>query len=78
MFRQERRRAGKDFFCPECRTFHLAGEGAFVSWGTNDAGMMIWPYSLQETNGLLYADRTPKLDVERIAACMAGKEKQNG
>ncbi|MBS6759048.1 hypothetical protein NQ487_22450 [Hungatella hathewayi] len=49
-----------------------------MSWGTNDAGMMIWPYSLQETNGLLYADRTPKLDVERIAACMAGKEKQNG
>ncbi|MCD7996837.1 MAG: hypothetical protein LUH21_06340 [Clostridiales bacterium] len=32
----------------------------------------------QETNGLLYADRTPKLEVERIAACMAGKEKQNG
>ena len=28
----------------------------------------------QETNGLLYADRTPKMEVDRIAACMTGED----
>jgi len=28
----------------------------------------------QETNGLLYADRTPKMKVDRIAACMTGED----